>query len=616
MKYQVTWHQSLAVRALRAAALTCAAASAAHLAPSDAQARQHPTRPDVSQQAAVAPAAEERAAGTTGSAEARGRIEGLVETESGRPLSNATVVARPAGGGGTPTLVSTDAEGRFRLSGLAPAAYILSATAPGYVSAPPAEGSAPAYYRPGDTASLRLIKGGVITGVVTDQSGSPLVAARVRVARLPGTGAGAHVRDVPRRDASTDDRGVYRVYGLEPGSYLVSVGGTTLFNTNPGAKADGPPTYYPSSTRASAAKVGVEAGQEVAGIDIQRRELRGYTVSGLVEVAAGAPAKGFGVALLDAATGEIVDTLALQGGERAFAFRDVSEGEYDLVARGASGADEAVASAPRRVTLKGQDVSGVALTLSKTVALSGRVVIEPPTDADAKGACADARPFVSPREVVVGLSREDAVVARGVAGQGGRKVSEAAAGTDGSFVLGGLQPGRYALRIDLPRGGTFVRAVRAEADALGRKPAAEVVGTSLSLPAGASDLRLTLSLGVGAGALKGRVAAGEGASAQRHALVFLVPASPVSGDDPLRFAVAAAGGDGTFAFEHVAPGSYRLLALPDAGDRPRITDAAARARLRREAEASGAPVTIRPCQRIEGFDLPAAARPPATAAAP
>ncbi len=599
MKYLLTSNDSHGTRAARAAALLCAALFTLH----PAHARQQPTQTNIA------------AAGTTAAADgpndvageggdARGKIEGLVESETGRPPANATVVARPVGRGGAPLPVGTDAEGRFQITGLEPAAYRLRAFAPGYVDGLSVEGSARDYFRPGESATLRLIKGGVITGVVTDQTGAPLAAVRVHVSRVPDAdGRDTRKRDVPVRDASTDDRGVYRVYGLEDGAYLVSVvGGSGLFNSNRNFKVDEPPTFYPSSSRAAATKVVVVAGQEVAGINIRRSGLRGYTVNGVVE---GATSKGSGVALLDAATGETIETATLSSGERAFTFDGVPDGDYDLVARAGAG-DETSVSTPRRVTLKGRDLSGVVLALQRTVALAGRVV--KPTTQPAQGATCDGVRATGLREVVVNLRREEESGESAAARPGNPPAVEAAPDADGAFAFGGLRPGHYALGLDIPGRGTFLRSISADTDAPGRASVAQASDGRLSLTAGVRAERLTIVLGEGAAELRGRVRAGEGTKLPPALLVYLVPAAADSADDPLRFAVASASDEGTFVFEHVAPGGYRLIALPADGVQPRVVNAAGRAQLRREAEAAGIRVSLQPCRQVDGFDLPYAAR--------
>src|SRR4029079_1955960 len=94
-----------------------------------------------------------------------------------QPLEDASVVALPAGltgmqqSMGAAAMIrpsSSDEQGRFTLDNLPPGAYLLYVNMPGYGAAPgDNETREQKYYRPGDTASLRLIKGGGVTRTVT-----------------------------------------------------------------------------------------------------------------------------------------------------------------------------------------------------------------------------------------------------------------------------------------------------------------------------------------------------------------------------------------------------------------------------------------------------------------
>jgi hypothetical protein len=80
----------------------------------------------------------------------------------------------------------TEEDGSFSLEGLAPGAYSIDVSAPGYIvdSGLVDEDGKPMYYRPGDSVTIRMIKGGVITGRVIDSHGQPLVNAPVQAVRL------------------------------------------------------------------------------------------------------------------------------------------------------------------------------------------------------------------------------------------------------------------------------------------------------------------------------------------------------------------------------------------------------------------------------------------------
>jgi hypothetical protein len=145
----------------------------------------------------------------------------------------------------------TDHEGKFKLTGLQRVSYTIVASMPSYM--PTADrgrdNSQSAKYEVGDSVTLVLVKGGVITGKVTMPEGEPVVAIGVRVEALrDGDGRrfapGSVVREVP-----TDDRGIYRIYGLPAGTFIVGVGGTNDYSrTGINAFDSNVPTYAPSST--------------------------------------------------------------------------------------------------------------------------------------------------------------------------------------------------------------------------------------------------------------------------------------------------------------------------------------------------------------------------------
>ncbi|HEU4765806.1 MAG TPA: carboxypeptidase regulatory-like domain-containing protein, partial [Pyrinomonadaceae bacterium] len=209
-----------------------------------------------------------------------GTINGRVVNDRGEPLPGASVTAR-AVGSYAGRMTTSDPEGNFRFTALEPALYMISSFAPAYVSTPP-DADTPAYYRIGDSARLELIRGGVITGTVTNAAGEPITGIRVRAIRIRD--AKGKVSRTPQfgvAERTTDDRGIYRIYGISPGTYLVSAGGggNQSFQFNP-YETD-VPTYSPASTRDNAAEYSVRSGEEITA-DIRYRSDPGHTVSGTV----------------------------------------------------------------------------------------------------------------------------------------------------------------------------------------------------------------------------------------------------------------------------------------------------------------------------------------------
>ena len=174
------------------------------------------------------PPARDAAATTQPVATGTGIITGYVTTAgSGGPVRRARVTL--SGGelrGGRSTL--TNDEGRFTFAALPAGRFTLRASKAGYVDVP---FGAKRPGRPGtpiqlvdkqklENANIALPKGAVITGVVTDESGEPAPGTQVRVMRFAMQTGERTLQSAGQ--AQADDRGFYRVWGLQPGEYLVS----------------------------------------------------------------------------------------------------------------------------------------------------------------------------------------------------------------------------------------------------------------------------------------------------------------------------------------------------------------------------------------------------------
>src|SRR5439155_25192777 len=142
--------------------------------------------------------------------------------------------------------------GTFQSRPLEPGLYFVSPYAPGLIRDAPGPTTGP-YFRPGDTVDFRMIKAGVITGSVKNLNGDGLVAIPVRAIRIR-TQNGDPIPVVSSlREMMTDDRGMYRLYGLPAGTYIISAGGQSRpFGITPSAYEAYVPTYAPSATRNTA----------------------------------------------------------------------------------------------------------------------------------------------------------------------------------------------------------------------------------------------------------------------------------------------------------------------------------------------------------------------------
>jgi hypothetical protein len=344
------------------------------------------------------------------SAKRRSRsITGRLVDESGQPIPNAAVYVRKAGPPTSPTRsLGTDEDGRFHADDLASGAYSVSVYAPAYV--PATEAVEREYYRAGDVVNLRVMKGGIITGTVTNSSGEPVVGVRVITIRVRD-GESRPIRGAGQSGGSrqTDDRGVYRMYGLAPGSYLILASGTGQMGYTASPYDSDVPTYYPSTTRDAAAEVVVRAGQEISGIDIRYRGDRGYIVSGTLSGALGEDSSGFRgvtVSLAHSASGAIESRAYVQlRAGRGFALYGLPDGDYDIIAQMDVGAESSAASVPRHVVVKGADVTGIELSLAPLGSVSGRAVLEKLPDAERTPEC-KAKRTASLDELVLTARRD------------------------------------------------------------------------------------------------------------------------------------------------------------------------------------------------------------------
>lgn len=543
----------------------------------------------------------------------KGEITGRVVTADGQPASEATVTAYAVGSNKDESQeAECDNDGNFKLTGLRPGSYIISASLPGYVSFNGTSGSE--LHRIGENVTLTLVKGGVITGRVTDADGEPMEGARVDLSVIEGAFSG--IPDYLGELGLTDDRGIYRIYGLPPGKYMASVTDAPLPEFHSSSFRHGAPTYYPSANRAAAAAITVRAGEEVTGIDIRYLGQREHSISGVIsgEVESESSLSQIYVTLIDEASGEVLGATDVIG-SRNFALYGVADGTYEIVAQRLDyeGSNTAI-SAPRRVTVKGSDVTGVNLKLLKPASISGRLIIEAPKSG---AACGRPEKF-SVEEIslqVVKTGARDHMQNNWDSEDRDEEGHRTAPNEKGQFVQKNLEEGVYQIIPDLPDDNWYVRSVAQTSKAANRK-AIDVVRNGISLSAGESLTGVEMIVGGGGARLRGRVGAAngprtkEGSSASPYWRVHILPAEEAAAEDLLRYAETTTQGDGSFELKHLAPGKYLLLAreIPEkeriegqAG--PVARDDAERAKLRREAQALGQEVELRPCQQINDYAL-------------
>jgi Carboxypeptidase regulatory-like domain len=548
----------------------------------------------------------------TAEAQQRGVITGRVINDDGIGVPQVRVNLYPAASrqrGVTSAYVAsitTDEDGNFRFIDLQPRVYQVSVSqTKAYVMTPMSEKDVnrQPLYRIGDNVTITLIRGGVITGRVTTPDGEPMIGTTVSATMVRDSG-GKRVRNYLGRPRLSDERGIYRLYGLAPGVYIVSASGASFLSQSAPTTSHSL-TYYPSSTADTATEVTVASGGEVTGVDILVRSDRGYTISGTV-VGGGNQSSPYlmpSVSLVRVSNGASITRSAnrIVGGINQFTFEGISEGEYEIVAR-RGGDNSAVdfASAPRRLSVKGADVTGIELKLAMLGSISGKVEIEPST------ALCKSKSMVGREEILLFSRRSD---------KSSQALSSPAmnrsydVNDDGEFTITSLEAGTYHIESQLPAENWYLKSITitSAAPTPGRTAAATPavsVSTGINLKSGKHLSGVTLVVAEDAAGLQGKIVAEvEGSPLPSQLRIHLVPSETAASKDQLRYGETMARSDRTFEFKNLAPGKYWLISRVvddrESADRqPAAWDDAERAKLRKEAEALKNEVELKACQRI------------------
>jgi hypothetical protein len=331
----------------------------------------------------------------------RGRV---IVAESGQPMRRATVrVTAPELR--VPRLTLTDADGRYEFAELPAGRYSINASKLSFVTwahgqMQPGTPGKPLVLADNQTAGdidIRLPRGAVITGRITDEFGDPIPSARVTLMRQQFR-LGQRTL-TPANSAMTNDIGEYRMFGLPPGQYYISaMPQQTLFVTGPAGGGVGAfegeearngyaPTFYPGTPDATAAqKITLGLAQTLSEINMVLIATRTASISGIAVDAEGRPMSGFvQIVPRGGMTG-----LGGPGGplrsDGTFSIPNVAPGAYVLRVNGPSVNTSGPPTGPPEfslafVNVNGEDVTGVRLAPIPSVSITGRVSFEDPAAA-------------------------------------------------------------------------------------------------------------------------------------------------------------------------------------------------------------------------------------------
>ena len=320
----------------------------------------------------------------------------VVAADGGQPLRRATVrVSGPALKGVRTTL--TDASGRYEFSDLPAGQYSINASKPSFVNAAYGQIGKPLVLANNQTADgidIRLPRGAVITGRVTDEFGEPVPNAAIMPLRQQFVQGRRRLMPAGSQ-AQTDDIGEYRIFGLAPGQYYVSAAAMQQIFGGPNDAIEGPETrngyaltFYPGAPDQDAAqRLTVGAAQTLSGIDISLLATRLSTVSGFAMDLQGRPLTAGDVSAFR--RGGNITRFGAGGPIRpdgTFTISGLAAGEYAVRAT----LPPAPGTAPgppqwalAMVTVNGDDLAGVRLAPIAPATVSGRVSFDDAASAQA-----------------------------------------------------------------------------------------------------------------------------------------------------------------------------------------------------------------------------------------
>lgn len=544
-----------------------------------------------------------------------GTITGRVVDSAGEPLAGASITAGRVLINASRQTTSSDSKGEFKLNGLEAGIYSVFASLPGYVTILRST-DAPNFYSPGDSVTFTMSKGGVITGTVVGRDG-PLVGVGVFASRVRDADGKKLQTGFPGGfERRTDDRGVFRMYGLMPGAYILMATRPRLGTVMPSAYDLDVPTFYPSGTRDTAVEILVHEGDEITA-DIQYRGEAGHAISGKLSGVIAEDPNRFGpspqILLIDVRDRTpIASGSTVLNDSSVFTLYGVPDGEYELSAWHSTGVPNEMNRSPlQRVSVRGADVTGLNLKLEPLASIAGRLVFEN----DSKASCGKKKESAAPETIVYARMVVPAKKTESKADQPqilpgpGPYSTVAVADAKGSFTARSLAPGDYLIDPRLPATGWYISAVT-RGPVQTRTTSVNRLTTTredITLRIGEHLTGVTVTIAEGGAMLRGRVRA-ENSEGLPRLRVYLVPAEAGAAGNPYRFYETAAEGDGAFTVDNIAPGNYFIVAQRPEETAIGVTklvrqDEALRTTILKDADALKKFVSLKPCEQLANFDL-------------
>lgn len=546
----------------------------------------------------------------TGSAGVTGTV---VVAGTGQPARRARVTLNATEGGGSRTAM-TDDDGRYAFNDLAAGRYTVSVSKTGHVGITygqtrPGRPGTPIQLTEGQKfeANLQLPRGSVITGTVVDEYGEATAGTQVRVMRYVMQGGRRTLQQAG--NGSTDDRGIYRVFGLQPGDYIVSA---VPRNVGPGvdvarlqaelaavreriasaAPGDGTvarelatragmlqgqlpqtdelttgyaPVYFPGTVSAAqAGAVTLNIGEERASVDFQLVRVPLARIDGTVLNSTGQPTDNVQITLTDAAAsvpGAITMGVRADADGR-FHLANVPPGSYRLTARAAVSQPGSSSPAPGPfggrgvrplgpmstavrlwgsvdVPVDGRNLTNVLVTLQQGLTVSGRIAFQ-----------GSAQPPADLTRIRVNLAPADPGV------MGGQPQNAAGVvDASGKFTITSVIPGLYRLTAGGAGNGWLVDSAIIDGQ--------DTLDFPFEVKPGSAPTGGVITFTDKQAQLTGRITNQRGQPAPEQTLILYPADERYWVPQSRRIRSTRPSTDGQFSFTGIPAGDYKIVAMVD-----------------------------------------------------
>lgn len=471
----------------------------------------------------------------------------VTNAATGEPVKKASLHLTPSGGPGHQGYFTlSGADGNFQFSNVEPGSYTLMGDHSGFLYSVYGTkrqrwGGTILVLKPGQqltNLAFALKAAGLIAGRVVDEDGDPVMNASVQVSKR--VLANGKLTYQQQSGVNSDDRGEFRLTGLEPGKYIVLAQLNRPTNNEIPTNVSNTGTvlsYYPAALSAEdAVPIQVQSGQEVTGIELRMQSALGFHIRGVISPASAAGQ--LSLAVIPQGASGFSTSSGLIDHTGKFDVPNTAPGSYRILLLDEHGS---TLLGSQTVRVESADVDGIVINVVQPGSISGRAWVEgtPPAGAPAWIA----------KTVQVALSPSEGGPVFGSAG-------EFSIDAEGNFVVKDISPISYEVSAFDGRNETYLKAVRFNGQ--------DVLGKPIDLSRGVTG-QLEIVFSYGAPELHGTVQPADVGSGQTATSSGGFVLMQESESDKIVNS-ARTDQNGGFSFKGVAPGKYRLYAFEDLGD--------------------------------------------------